>query len=149
MRQYQGDRRVPGPVVVFSSPTVSNPVRRPPGPGTKERKVRAQGALAGLNGLLGAAAGVYEDAKFARDLVNAFYKALPNNKGAKDPVSQLRELYARWSEVDVNAAVLGVLKEVAKEHAGAYIDRARRVASNNLGLNMHITTPVGSSPYVR
>ena len=56
---------------------VTPPARKPPGPGVKERKVRAKGAFAALNGALGLAAKVYEDAKFYNDVLNAWYNAAP------------------------------------------------------------------------
>lgn len=139
----------PAPTVVVGNPNAVNPVRRPPGKGEKERKARATGAFEAFNGMLSAASGVYEDAKFAFDLVKAFYDALPNNKGAKTPQAMLAELYRRWNEVDVEKAIWGVLQAVAGEKAGAYIDRARSTAARNLGLNLNITIPTGSAPYVR
>ena len=48
----------------------------------------------------------------------------------------------------MNKAIEGVLKAVAYERAGAYIDRARRTASKNLGLHMHIQIPTGGGPRV-
>ena len=92
--------------------------------------------------------GVYESVKFANDLVNAFYDALPGKKNAKTPQDKLIELYRRYDEVDVNRAIEGVLMAVAMERAGAYIDRARRTAGDNLGLNMYITIPTGSAPRI-
>ena len=58
------------------------------------------------------------------------------------------ELYRRADEIDVQKAILGVLFAVAGEKAGAYIDRARHVTGDNLGLNMYITIPTGSAPRV-
>ena len=133
-------------VVVRPTPLPENIPREPPGKGTKERKVRARGNLAFLNAALGAVAGVYEDAKFINDLVNAFYNALPNNEGARTPQSKLAEIYRRYNDVDIEKAVLGVLQAYAGEKAGAYIDRARRTIAENLGLNMYITIPIGSAP---
>ena len=66
----------------------------------------------------------------------------------KTPQDKLAEIYQRYDEIDVNKAIAGVLKAVAYEHAGAYIDRARRTASNNLGLHMHIQIPTGGGPRV-
>ena len=43
----------------------------------KERKFRA--ASGALVGALGLAAGLYEDAKFANDILEAWYQALPKN----------------------------------------------------------------------
>ena len=138
------DPGVPGVVIVPDNPL---PPRRPPGKVTKERKVteRVPGYLANA---LGKAAGVYESAKFANDIVNAFYDALPGKKSAKTPQDKLIELYRRYDEVDVNRAINGVLMAVAMERAGAYIDRARRTASKNLGLHMHIQIPTGGGPHV-
>lgn len=137
------------PQVIIDPPTVSNPVRRPPGRGEKERKVRATGALGPLNAMLSAAAGVYEDVKFYNDVIDAWYNALPKNKGAKTPQAKLEELYRRWNDVDVNKAVWGTLEAVANEKIGGYIERARNTAAGNLGLNLNITIPTGSAPYVR
>ena len=50
--------------------------------------------------------------------------------------------------MDVDRAIKGVLMAVAMERAGAYIDRARRTASKNLGLHMHIQIPTGGGPRV-
>jgi len=134
----------PGVVIDSSHPL---PPRVPPGKGTKERKATEQ--VPGLiSGALGAAAGVYESAKFANDLINAFYDALPGKHTAKTPQDKLAELYRRYNDVDIDKAIAGVLKAVAYEKAGAYIDRARRTASNNLGLHMHIQIPTGGGPRV-
>lgn len=133
-------------VVVVAPPTVTNPIRKPPGPGVKERKFRtAPGVLVGA---LGAAAGIYEDAKFYNDVLNAWYNSLPGKKNARTPAEKALELYRRADEIDVNKAVLGVLAAVAGEKAGAYLDKARRVTGDNLGLNMYITIPTGSAPRV-
>lgn len=137
------------PPVIIAPPTVSNPSRRPPGKGEKERKARATGALGPLNGLLHDAAGIYEDAKFYQDVIDAWYDALPNNKGAKTPQDKLNELYHRWNDVDINAALWGVLEAIAYEKLGGYIERARNQIARNLGLNMRITVPTGSAPRVR
>ena len=83
----------PGTVVVGRPGQVTLPTRRPPGPGVKERKVRATGALAGVNAALGVAAGVYEDAKFYNDVLNAWYNALPGNKNARTPAEKAWELH--------------------------------------------------------
>ena len=137
------------PGLVINPPgVVINPVRRPPGKGVKERKVRAQGSFAVFNGLLSEAAGLYEDAKFAMDIVDAFYYALPGKHGAKTPEEKLRELYRRWDEVNIQEAVKGVLIAVAGEKAGAYLDRARRLTADNLGANMYISIPTGSAPKI-
>jgi len=138
------DPSVPGVVIVPDAPL---PPRQPPGRGVKERKVTEQ--VPGLiSGALGAAAGVYENAKFANDLINAFYDALPGKHSANTPQDKLAELYRRYNEVDIDKAIAGVLKAVAYEKAGSYIDRARRTASNNLGLHMHIQIPTGGGPRV-
>ena len=138
----------PGTVVVGRPGQVTLPTRRPPGPGVKERKVRATGALAGVNAALGVAAGVYEDAKFYNDVLNAWYNALPGKKNARTPAEKAWELYRRWDEVNLSQAMVNVLLAVAGEKAGAYIDRARRTAGDNLGLNMYITIPTGSAPRI-
>lgn len=135
----------PGPVVVVGPGQATNPVRKPPGPGVKERKVRASGAIAGA---LGIAAGVYEDAKFYNDVLNAWYDALPGKKSAKTPAEKALELYRRADEIDVQKAIINVLIAVAGEKAGGYIERARRKAGDNLGLNMYISIPTGSAPRV-
>ena len=131
-------------------PTVSNPVRQPPGPGVKERKVRASGAFAGVNAALGVAAGAYEDAKFYNDVLNAWYDALPSHlrKAGLRPDQKAAALYRYYDQIDVQKAVLGVLLAVAGEKAGAYIDRARRITADKLGLNMYIAIPTGSAPKV-
>lgn len=134
----------PGVVIVPDAPL---PPRQPPGKGTKERKVTEQ-VPGSLSGALGAIAGVYESAKFANDLINAFYDALPGKHTAKTPQDKLAELYRRYNEVDIVKAIVGVLKAVAFEKAGAYIDRGRRTASKNLGLHMHIQIPTGGGPRV-
>lgn len=135
----------PGPVVIVAPPTVINPVRKPPGPGVKERKIRVSGALAGA---LGAAAGVYEDTKFYNDVLNAWYYSLPGPHKARTPAEKALELYRRAEEIDVNKAIRNVLWAVAYEKGGAYIDRARRKAGDNLGLNMYISIPTGSAPRI-
>ena len=135
----------PGPVVVVGPGQATNPVRKPPGPGVKERKVRASGAIAGA---LGVAAGMYEDAKFYNDVLNAWYDALPGKKTARTPAEKALELYRRADEIDVQKAIINVLIAVAGEKAGGYIDRARRKAGDNLGLNMYISIPTGSAPRV-
>lgn len=135
----------PGPVVVVGPGQATNHVRKPPGPGVKERKVRASGAIAGA---LGVAAGIYEDAKFYNDVLNAWYDALPGKKSAKTPAQKALELYRRADEIDVQKAIINVLIAVAGEKAGGYIDRARRKAGDNLGLNMYISIPTGSAPRV-
>jgi len=138
------DPSVTGVVIVPDAPL---PPRQPPGKGVKERKAteRVPGSIAGA---LGAVAGVYESAKFANDLISAFYDALPGKHTAKTPQDKLAELYRRYNEVDIDKAIAGVLKAVAYEKAGSYIDRARRTASNNLGLHMHIQIPTGGGPRV-
>lgn len=136
------------PVVVVNPGVVTNPVRRPPGPGVKERKVRAQGSLAVFNNLLGGAAKVYEDAKFYDDVLNAWYNALPGKKTARNPIEKGMELYRRYDEIDVQKAIIGVLIAVAGEKAGAYLDRARRVTGDNLGVHMYIQIPTGSAPRI-
>ena len=138
------DPSAPGVVIIPDAPL---PPRQPPGKGVKERKVTDM-VGGGLAAALGAAGGVYEGAKFAIDIVNAFYNALPGKHTAKTPHDKLAELYRRYDEVDVNKAIEGVLKAVAYERAGAYIDRARRTASKNIGLHMHIQIPTGGGPRV-
>lgn len=136
----------PGTVVVTPPQVVLDPIRVPPGRGVKERKVRASGAFAGLNGALGVAAGIYEDAKFYNDVLNAFYYALPGKHGAKTPAEKALAIYRGADKLDINKAVLGVLIAVAGEKAGAYIDRARRYAGDQLGVGMYIDIPTGSAP---
>lgn len=136
------------PTVVVNPPTVTNPVRKPPGPGVKERKIRAVGSFAFMNAALHAASGIYEDAKFANDLVNAFYNALPGKHNAKTPQDKLLAIYRNYDKVDIGKAVEGVLWAVAGEKAGSYIDRARGTAAENLGLSMNITIPTGSAPRI-
>ena len=131
-------------VVVVAPPTVTNPVRQPPGPGVKERKLRA--ASGAVLGALGVASRVYEDAKFYNDVLDAWYNALPGKGKARTPAEKALELYRRADEIDVQKAILGVLMAVASEKAGAYIDKARRVTGDNLGLNMYISVPTGSAP---
>jgi len=138
------DPSKPGVVISPDSPL---PPRQPPGRRTKERKA-TEVAPGFVVGALKAASGVYEDAKFANDIINAFYAALPGKHAAKTPQDKLAEIYQRYDEIDVNKAIAGVLKAVAYEHAGAYIDRVRRTASNNLGLHMHIQIPTGGGPRV-
>ena len=135
---------VPGVVIDPYSPLSP---REPPGKRVKERKVTEQvpGTLANALGRIG---GVYEGTKFAVDIVNAFYDALPGRKSAKTPQEKLMELYRRYGEVDVDKAIMNVLKAVALEKSGAYIDAARRKASKNLGLKMHIQIPTGGGPRV-
>ena len=138
------------PVVVVAPPSVAPPARKPPGPGVKERKVRAKGAFAALNGALGVAAKVYEDAKFYNDVLNAWYNALPDylKKPGLRPDEKARLLYRHSDKIDVEKAIIGVLIAVAGEKAGAYIDRARRVTGDNLGLNMYISVPTGGGPRI-
>lgn len=133
------------PVVVVAPGTVTNPVRKPPGPGVKERKVRASGAVAGA---LGIAAGIYEDAKFYNDVLNAWYDALPSKyqRPGLRPDQKAAAIYLHYDKIDVQKAIIGVMIVIAGEKAGAYIDRARRVAGDNLGLNMYISIPTGSAP---
>nr|QJB19343.1 MAG: hypothetical protein [Microvirus sp.] len=140
--------KITGPVVVINPPTVTNPVRKPPGPGVKERKIRASGSLAFMNGALSAASGIYEDAKFANDIINAFYNALPGKHGEKTPQGKLAAIYRDYDKIDVNKAIFGVLIAVAGEKAGAYIDRARGMAAENLGLSLNVTIPTGSAPRI-
>ena len=134
------------PVVVVAPGTVANPIREPPGPGTKERKGRMGSAAA--RGALGIAAGIYEDAKFYNDVLNAWYHATPGDHNAKTPAEKALYIYRNADKIDINKAVLGVLAAVAGEKAGAYLDRARRTAGDNLGLNMYITIPTGSAPKI-
>lgn len=136
------------PVVVVNPGKVLDPIRRPPGKGVKERKVRARGALAALNGGLGVAAKIYEDAKFYNDVLNAWYNALPSSMRERGlrPDQKALALYRNYDKIDVNKAIIGVLVAVAGEKAGGLIDRARRKTSENLGLSMHITIPTGSAP---
>jgi len=138
--------KVGAPLVVVAPPTVSNPIRKPPGPGVKERKFRnAPGIIVGA---LGAASGIYEDAKFANDILNAWYNSLPGRGTARTPAEKALELYRRADEINIEKAIKGTLWAIASEKAGAYIDRARRVTGDNLGLNMYISIPTGSAPRV-
>ena len=83
---------------------------------------------------------------FINDVLDAWYNALPGKGKARTPAEKARELYRRADEIDVQKAILGVLVAVASEKAGAYIDKARRVTGDNLGLNMYISVPTGSAP---
>ena len=64
------------------------------------------------------------------------------------PDEKARLLYRYSDKIDVEKAIIGVLKAVAYEKAGAYIDRARRVTGDNLGLNMYISVPTGGGPRI-
>lgn len=139
----------PETVVINRPGTVTNPTRQPPGKGTKERKVRATGNFAWANAALGAAANIYEDVKFYRDILDAWYNAIPGAPKGLSPAEKAAYIYRHINELDVHQAVMNVLAAVAFEKGGAYIDRARRKASENLGLSMHITIPTGSAPYIR
>lgn len=136
-------------VVIPPAPWIS-PVRRPPGKGEKERKIKATGAFAFMNGALSAASGVYEDAKFAEDIINAFHDALPQKLRSKDRSMQakLAAVYRNYDKVNIEKAVLGVLIAVAGEKAGAYIDRARNTAARNLDLSLNVSIPTGSAPRI-
>lgn len=136
------------PVVVIPPKPVVNPVRRPPGKGEKERKIKAKGAFAVMNGALTAAAGVYENAKFAKDIIEAFWKALPARYRGKDRTLQgmAADVYRNYDKVKIEKAVLGVLIAVAGEKAGAYIDRARNTTARNLDLSLNVSVPTGSAP---
>lgn len=138
--------QVNAPNVVVAPGTVTNPVRKPPGPGVKEKKGRMGSAAA--RGALGIAAGIYEDAKFYNDVLNAWYHATPGKHDAKTPAEKALYIYRNADKIDINKAVLGVLAAVAGEKAGAYLDRARRITADNLGLNMYITIPTGSAPKI-
>lgn len=138
--------QVNAPNVVVAPGTVTNPVRKPPGPGVKEKKGRMGSAVA--RGALGIAAGIYEDAKFYNDVLNAWYHATPGKHDAKTPAEKALYIYRNADKIDINKAVLGVLAAVAGEKAGAYLDRARRTTADNLGLNMYITIPTGSAPKI-
>lgn len=138
--------KVTDPVVVVAPPTVTNPVRRPPGKHVKERKFwAAPGALVWA---LGVAAGIYEDAKFAQDILDAWYNALPKylKEPGLRPDQKALALYRHYDKLDIEKAILGVMIAVAGEKAGAYIDKARRVTGDGLGLNMYISIPTGSAP---
>ena len=74
------------PNFVVAPGTVTNPVRKPPGPGVKEKKGRMGSAAAW--GALGVAAGIYEDAKFYNDVLNAWYHATPGKHDAKTPAEK-------------------------------------------------------------
>lgn len=139
----------PGTVTINRPGTVTQPTRQPPGKNVKERKVRAQGNFAAANAALGAAAKIYEDAKFYNDILNAWYNAIPGAPGGLNPAQKAAYIYRHINELDVHQAVMNVLAAVAFEKGGGYIDRARRKASENLGLSMHITIPTGSAPYIR
>ena len=140
--------KVTDPVVVVAPPTVTNPVRRPPGKHVKERKFRA--APGAIVGALGVAAGIYEDAKFAQDILDAWYNALPKylKEPGLRPDQKALALYRNYDKIDIQKAILGVMIAVAGEKAGAYIDKARRVTGDNLGLNMYISIPTGSAPRI-
>lgn len=137
-----------GPVVVVNPKPNPNPVRRPPGPGVKERKIKATGGFAFMNAALHAASGVYEDTKFAMDIVNAFYNALPGKHDAKTQLDKMMALYRNWDKVDVHDAVVGVLWAVAGEKAGGLIERGRNTAARNLGLGLNVTIPTGGGPRI-
>ena len=140
--------KVTVPVVVVAPTSVKNPVRRPPGKHVKERKFRA--APGAIVGALGVAAGIYEDAKFAQDILDAWYNALPKylKEPGLRPDQKALALYRNYDKIDIQKAILGVMIAVAGEKAGAYIDKARRVTGDNLGLNMYISIPTGSAPRV-
>ena len=103
---------------------------------------------AAARGALGIAAGIYEDAKFYNDVLNAWYHATPGKHDAKTPAEKALYIYRNADKIDINKAVLGVLAAVAGEKAGAYLDRARRTTADNLGLNMYITIPTGGGPKI-
>ena len=140
--------KVTDPVVVVAPPTVTNPVRRPPGKNVKERKFRA--APGAIVGALGVAAGIYEDAKFAQDILDAWYNALPKylKEPGLRPDQKALALYRNYDKIDIQKAILGVMIAVAGEKAGAYIDKARRVTGDNLDLNMYISIPTGGAPRI-
>lgn len=79
--------------------------KRPPGPGVKERKTRAQKILLALVGILDA----FTEAE---DLLDAFHDALPDRFKSKLPKNKLkadeaklRDLYAHWDKVDLDSAL--------------------------------------------
>ena len=140
--------KVTYPFVVVAPPTVTNAIRRPPGKYVKERKLRAvSGAILGAVGL---ASGIYEDAKFAQDILDAWYNALPKylKEPGLRPDQKALALYRNYDKIDLQKAILGVVIAAAGEKAGAYIDKARRLTADNLGLNMYISIPTGSAPRI-
>lgn len=138
--------QVNAPNVVVAPGTVTNPVRKPPGPRVKEKKGRMGSAAA--RGALGIAAGIYEDVKFYNDVLNAWYYAIPGKHDAKTPAQKALYIYRNADRIDINEVVLNLLGAVMGEKAGAYLDRARRKTGDNLGLNMYITIPTGSAPQI-
>lgn len=115
--------------------------RRPPPPGTREKKVRATTAAA-LGALQSVAHGVTE----AIDMVDAVHSALPKSRQAKaqmvggkwynaSPQAKLEAIYGNWDHVDMNKAVKNlIVNEVTDRLIG------RSNARVNQGLN---NSPIG------
>lgn len=99
-RPQPGTDPTPQPPVVVSPTTPPLTPRRPPGPGVKERKTRAQKALLGL-------IGVWDALSEYGDVMDAFYDALPENRKKKgaSPLEKSQALYRFWGEVDLDTAI--------------------------------------------
>ena len=99
-RPQPGLDPTPQPPVVVSPTTPPLIPRRPPGPGVKERKTRAQRALLGF-------VGVWDALSEYGDVMDAFYDALPENRKKKgaSPFEKSQALYRFWGEVDLDTAI--------------------------------------------
>ena len=97
------------------------------------------------------AAGIYEDAKFAQDILDAWYNALPKylKEPGLRPDQKALALYRNYDKIDIQIAILGVLIAVAGEKAGAYIDKAttRWLASAYQQLDCQMDTGLRSTDY--
>ena len=109
------------------------PARRPPGRRTKETKLKGNPGLAAA---LGFVANLNEDLKWYRDILDAFYGALPNQYKVKDATvfQKANALYRHWDKVDINDAVVSVLQAYAFEKFGGNIERARSYVAEKLNL---------------
>lgn len=126
----------------YSPPTASasSPVRRPPGPRTREKKARLLRAWAPFNRVLSS---VTE----GLDFIDAVFYALPANRrwGAYTPQAKLARIWKHYDEIDIEQAllnllineiqdrVIGSLASAAARAEKPYLDATGRTVSSQAG----------------
>lgn len=105
--------------------------RSPPGPRTKEKKVKGRG----IGRALAFVGRLYEDTKWYLDVVKSFHSALPRKyRTGNLPHEMVRDLYRHWPHIDTETAVINVLTAYALEKAGGRLEQARAIVSEKLRL---------------
>ena len=106
---------------------------RPPARGRareKERKSKLRGASA-----LRVLSKVWEDTKFGRDLMEAWYDALPKEYRSKkhSAFDKAVTVWKHWDKADRDKAYSGMLREIIEEKVGGAYDAARGDLAKKMG----------------